>query len=447
MEKRDKKTVINKKTKPNLKKEYDNGNDKNKSNKHKKDFNVLSKSRSLSTSSVSALSHDLTPKSSFENNAIENKGLFNTLSQTHLPSLSDSEKETKRISSVGSNQSLDISDDVFLQAARCDLVASAQRLKKELQHFDKELISYHECVKSSIERKKFEKSEENNVTTYDYSDNENEIKVENTIYMILSVDLCKVTKKVIPNVQRKIDEIIEADNRDGMEVNKEEHGADLKDLYGNLFELKVSTCAKKKGYECNFIWPVPAGKTIDERRCLLLEKVKQKTGGNGEKNMSCIKNMKILADTDTLKHNEQNNNNTNEIKKSEPEHFKYEGGGFIIKCNDIKGQKLLNEYFLSGFFMYHYFKRLRKFPTSINYNLGCKRCPVCLEYHRLKKLQDSDVKLLSTMSNYFLAQSLMDPTSPFLLSEEEQDEIVDNALDWKELFTTRIKSKCSGNNK
>lgn len=156
---------------------------------------------------------------------------------------------------------------------------------------------------------------------------------------ILASPLCKVIKTIVPQVQRKIDEIILA-NELGFLVCKSERGADIEDDEGNSYEVKTSICQSLKNYKSNFVWPIPKGKNEDETRKKLLQQVLVKTEGP-------------------------------------------EGGVYFI-ANNIRGVEL-NRYFLSSQFVISFFQHL-PLPKSGTYNFGCERCITCNNYHRLTRL-------------------------------------------------------------
>ena len=245
-------------------------------------------------------------------------------------------------------------------------------------------------------------------------------EVESFVYDMLSVPLCKLTKIIVPNVQRKIDEIVYADEKN-MTVCIEEHGADLNDDEGNCHELKVSTCKKSTNYKCNFNWPMPAGKDEETRRKRLLESVIEKTKGNTADNLNKI----IVSEIET---------ETDDVKRP------YHGGDFKMISKDARGQVVLNEYSISGIFVYHYFKRLPEFSKSTVYNFGCERCAVCKEYHRLNNMKKYDDKMLRKMILH--AKESADGKVAWK-SEKEEDEKMDEWIPWNKIFTI-IKSQCKG---
>jgi hypothetical protein len=217
-----------------------------------------------------------------------------------------------------------------------------------------------------------------------------------------------------------------------MTVSKNEHGADLVDKDGNSYELKVSSCVKRNGYKCNFNWPIPSGKDEHQRRLKLLTSVIEKTGGNSYANFERYS---------MYSHTDPHNN-----KLAGTEENGGRGGGFKMIARDATTQLTLKEYFLSGVFVYHYFKRLPCFPTSTTYNFGCERCSnlKCLEYHRLQRLEDYDKEMLAQMNQFFFFKRLtyLDDV-PFLRwsSSMEEDACMDLWVPWKEVFT-KIPSTC-----
>lgn len=158
---------------------------------------------------------------------------------------------------------------------------------------------------------------------------------------ILKVSLCRITKLLVPNVQRKIDEISTADELN-LIVSKSERGADMLDEFGNKYELKVSVCSAKKSFKSNFNWPIPKCSDTDLTRKKLLEQVIEKTGG-------------------------------------------VEGGAYFIA--KTKKGVIVNKYFINGALMYSFFEHLPLHNRS-TYNFGSARCNTCHKYHRLEKFLD-----------------------------------------------------------
>lgn len=134
-----------------------------------------------------------------------------------------------------------------------------------------------------------------------------------------------------------------ADDHKDLEVQKNQHGADLKDKDGKATELKVSVCTVAKK-TCNFNWPVPKDANPTTRRKKLLESIKTKT----------------------------------------------KGGGAIFLIKDSMA-RLIGKYTFSEGFLCSYFARL-PLPGCNTHNMGCKRCDSCKSFHRLDKLKKaSDV--------------------------------------------------------
>lgn len=159
---------------------------------------------------------------------------------------------------------------------------------------------------------------------------------------LLKVPLCRLTKTMVPNVQRKIDEIVTAQKLN-LVVCESERGADMKDNNGNSFELKVSICRKTDNYKSNFIWPIPTGENNKEK---LLRQVAVKTEGPG--------------------------------------------GGAYFTAKNQRGE-VLNEYFISGKLLYSFFEYL-PLKKRKNYNFGSERCNACESYHRLDRFKEWDKK-------------------------------------------------------
>lgn len=186
-------------------------------------------------------------------------------------------------------------------------------------------------------------------STYD-DDDDDFLKVKE----ILEVPLCKIVKTIVPEVQRKIDEISLA-NELGFFVCKSERGADIEDGEGSFFEVKTSVCQAGKNYKSNFIWPIPKGK-----------------GKGGENNNDDNTRKKLLEQVI--------------MKTSGPK-----GGAYFI-ANTTRNQEL-NRYFLSREFLLLFFQHL-VIPKSGKYNFGSERCRKCNEYHRLKRLTKWDESCL-----------------------------------------------------
>ena len=163
-----------------------------------------------------------------------------------------------------------------------------------------------------------------------------------SMYAVIAGPLCKLTKTIEPNAGKKIDEIIYAyeHKNQNITVNDKQHGADFIEQNGGHTELKASTCKKKKnGVRANFCWPLPKGKTEEERRTKLLDSVKEKT----------------------------------------------EGGMWIAVATDGV-QRTLQEYKISHEFLMAYFTRV-KFKNCNVHNMGCTQCKTCKHFHRLLKMQ------------------------------------------------------------
>ena len=294
------------------------------------------------------------------------------------------------------------------------LLNEAKRLAERLTKFEESLRRYYDAEKNVCVVKN------ERVVTAGVVDagvvDAGAIETCTSIFDVLSVPLCKLTKMVVPDVQRKIDEIVYADLK-GMKVCEGEHGADLVDVEGNNHELKVSSCKKGTNYKCNFNWPIPAGSNVERRREKLLASIVEKTGGNSNENV--VRFSRPNASCDAKRQKEK-------------------GGGFEMVAKDARGQDVLNEYSLSGIFVYHYFKRLPKFPTSTTYNFGCERCYKCNEYHRLQRLVRYDERMLERLKEHF---SSIDSNDVRWTSGEDENERMNEWVPWDDVFET-TKAHC-----
>ena len=176
------------------------------------------------------------------------------------------------------------------------------------------------------------------LTFYEATENLSDIPAE--VSAQLRVLLCRVTRRVVPDVQTKINEIVRAAD-DNPTVSTALHGHDLEADDGRRYEEKTSRVIRRTS-KCNFSWPLPAAATPVLRRAKLLESIDEKTGG---------------------------------------------GGGAIFTINDAMGREL-KTYRLSGAFLLEYFKCLPFTGTQFKHNMGstfcwtCKSCPRvdCIQY-------------------------------------------------------------------
>lgn len=90
----------------------------------------------------------------------------------------------------------------------------------------------------------------------------------------LRVLVCRLALVVVPDVQTKVYEYIVA-SEIGATVCKKNTGPDLLTAAGRPLEVKMSREAKK----VNFAWPIPVGRTVDERRQKLVESARLKGDG------------------------------------------------------------------------------------------------------------------------------------------------------------------------
>lgn len=145
------------------------------------------------------------------------------------------------------------------------------------------------------------------------------------------------------DIHQKVDEIVYAADHN-LQVNRDNHGADLHDTEGNHYELKVSVC-KQPMKRCNFNWPVPKGDSEDERRSRLLASV----------------------------------------------HNKVKGGYARFIVRNGLGVDLF-VYTLSEEFLVGYFARI-KLGKCGNHNMGGEYCTHCERFHRLDRFQEASDQL------------------------------------------------------
>jgi len=165
-------------------------------------------------------------------------------------------------------------------------------------------------------------------------------------------------KAVVPNFHQKLDEVIFAFDNE-MTVNPHQHGADLYDKDGSSVELKVSK-STTRAPTVHFNWPMPAGKTVEERRSNLISSIVEKT----EKNGYAI---------------------------------------FIVQ-NGI-GVEIVR-YTLCQAFLVAYFTRA-SLGKSNNYCISSDRCRTCKGFHRIEKYQAA--------SDLYAAGKEADIDWPFIL--------------------------------
>lgn len=164
------------------------------------------------------------------------------------------------------------------------------------------------------------------------------------IIITLSPHLCRLTKILVPDAHQKMDEIIFAHDHN-LILNTHQHGADMFDEKGNSVEHKGSVCTKANKYTAHFNWPVPAGKTLEDRRKNLLKSIKEKCSG----------------------------------------------GYAILQVKNGIGT-LLHEYSLSFYFLYNYFERIT-IGKSNKHMMASEQCRSCKKFHRLEKYQECSNKL------------------------------------------------------
>lgn len=176
---------------------------------------------------------------------------------------------------------------------------------------------------------------------YSFTDSLEEIPEE--IRLILEVPLCKVTRRVIPHVRTKIDEIIRADE-ENLNINLGLHGHDLFNGEDH-YEEKTSQVLKKTK-KCNFLWPIPVGSSPEERKKKLLASVYQKTIGGGA----------IFTIVDNM-------------------------------------QKIVKQYRFSHAFLMIYFENLPLTGKEQKHNFGSSFCWTCKSCPRLNKIELAQVVL------------------------------------------------------
>ncbi len=158
----------------------------------------------------------------------------------------------------------------------------------------------------------------------------------------LRVPLCRVTRRVVPDVQTKINEIVRAAD-ENLTVSTSLHGHDLEGEDGRRYEEKTSRVIRRTS-KCNFSWPLPAGCTPVLRRAKLLQSIDEKTGG---------------------------------------------GGGAIFTINDAMGREL-KTYRLSGAFLLEYFKCLPFTDKQFKHNMGSTFCWTCKSCPRMDHIQQAN---------------------------------------------------------
>lgn len=168
--------------------------------------------------------------------------------------------------------------------------------------------------------------------------------VDEAACALLQLPVCMLARLVVPNFEKKANEIIYACQNDLL-VNQAQHGADLLTRGANgaksHIEHKKSQCTRSRRY-CNFNWPLPpAHLPAEKRRQKLLLSILEKTGG--------------------------------------PE------GHAILEVVSGLG-KVIASYKLSGAFLYQYFSRVALGKSDVH-NMGCARCKTCGGFHRVQRLQ------------------------------------------------------------
>lgn len=142
---------------------------------------------------------------------------------------------------------------------------------------------------------------------------------------------------LLADLHQKAGEVVFKKENTQFEILPQNHGADLRDKKGGLWEHKETICRERQT-KCNFNFPVPKGATEEARREALLKSIRAKTAGGGL--MLQIRNGRM----------------------------------------EVKHQYILDAEIAEG-----YFSRITLGKCG-NHNLGCARCKDCKEYHRLDAL-------------------------------------------------------------
>jgi hypothetical protein len=135
-------------------------------------------------------------------------------------------------------------------------------------------------------------------------------------------------------MHQKAGEIVFKKENSDFEVLCGNHGPDLQDQKGGLWEHKESICRGPK-YCCNFNFPVSGGSSETDRRKKLLESIREKTAN----------------------------------------------GGIIMQVKNVR-MELQQEYKIDHELAMEYFSRIRLGDGKVH-NMGCQRCRDCKNYHRL----------------------------------------------------------------
>jgi len=153
----------------------------------------------------------------------------------------------------------------------------------------------------------------------------------------LAAPTARLTQLLIPNSHQKISEVLYVSDH-GFRVNPSQHGADMFDKANNPVELKVSVATQSNKWTCHFNWPVPGkGKSVEQRRKLLLESIDTKT----------------------------------------------KGGYAILIVRNGRGDEL-GHYKLEHWLLRGYFERI-VIGGSDKHLLSCQQCRKCHKFHRMDK--------------------------------------------------------------
>ena len=157
---------------------------------------------------------------------------------------------------------------------------------------------------------------------------------------LISWELARLTKMIIPNVHQKLDEVIvAAEQKTPHIVSPDQHGADLIEKGTNSkTEVKVSVCSRSYA---NFNWSLPSRPPNEE-----------------EQNYKARVRDSIFNKT--------------------------AHGGAILRIEGGLGE-VIAQYRLSCAFLLEYFSRLKINPTH-KHNMRSEQCGDCGKFHRIQKL-------------------------------------------------------------
>lgn len=304
----------------------------------------------------------------------------------------------------------------------------------------------------------------------------------NVIHYTLAAPLCKMAKLIVPDIRNKLEEIVQADNYEGIYVLRDMHGADAFNAENDQFEIKVSAPSLKNDkMRSNFNWIIPhstsKGLSIAQKKAQLLNDNAIKTGGNSTSNIFKLvtsdtrvtakpkpfqdkewsrikKEQSGVASTSSLSQTEDQADDDEEYGGGNAMSFeadgrtvlsKVGGGAVFIVTNHLNDT--INEYFLSGFFLHHFFERLSLGAKMRNYNFGSDRCKNCMHYHRIDRLSDFDQELATKLKKHLTGLQFMQPIRDLneIIDEwrdtQAETQFVDSALDWNAVYAS-VSSQC-----